>query len=311
LSQRINRGSAVPLYEQIAQAIRWMIATGEITPGRELEPTRDGAVTWGVNRHTVSRAYRRLVEWGLVEARPPSRFLVRGAGGPSGADSGARAFVDEFVRMADERFGLDRDTLADLVTGRTPERGALPTVVVVECNSTQVNDHAAEIELRWKVRAVGHVLGSGPLPRGPVVCTFFHFDDLRRLAPDRLADTRFVAVRPAADLMGDAIARVGDAGPITVVADEDEAEAQNLSTDLHTLFPPERHEHQLRVRKEWQRDGAPVRWPTLVGPRAYEGLTTEERAQDDVFNIRYRIEATDLASLGEHFGWSKRPPVAN
>lgn len=302
MHRRIDRNSALPLYEQIAHAIRWMIATGEIARGSTLEATREAAATWDVNRHTVGQAYRRLVEWGLVESRPPSRFVVLDDA-PATRDA-VDVFVDDFVALAAQRFDLSREDLAARIAGRGDEREA-PSVVVVECNATQVADHAAEIAARWNVRTIGHVLGDAALPDGPVVSTFFHFEELRERWPARLRDVRFVAVRPAGDLMPGALAAAASAETITVLAADTPEEARNLSADLADLFPPSRFAHRGLVREDWRARGRPPGF-TLAGPRAYEGLDADERSRADVFCVRYRIDATDLDALGAHFGWRAR-----
>jgi DNA-binding transcriptional regulator YhcF (GntR family) len=298
--RRVDRRSPVPLYEQIAHALRWMIAIGEIPRGRPLDPTREAAATWGVNRHTVGQAYHRLVEWGLVESHPPSRFLVVDAPSRDEVD----LFVDEFADEARRRFGLSREDLADRVAGRSAPAAA-PTVVVLECNTTQVQDHAAEIAQNWDVTPCPFVLDGEELPAGPVVCTFFHFEDVRERWPARLRDVRFIAVRPAEDLMPEAIRAADGVDEITIVAADSEEEARNLSADLAELFPPSRVKHRKIVREQWRLSGRPGR-VTLVGPRAYEGLDADERARDGVYCVRYRIDPVDLSALGAHFGWSSR-----
>ena len=57
----------VPLYRQIAEAIRYRIATGRLMPGQTLPPLREAATLWGVNRHTVQRTYAELARDGLVQ----------------------------------------------------------------------------------------------------------------------------------------------------------------------------------------------------------------------------------------------------
>ena len=52
----IDPKSPVPLYYQIAQAIRAQIEAGSIAPGDVLEPLRKAAESWGVNLHTVRHA---------------------------------------------------------------------------------------------------------------------------------------------------------------------------------------------------------------------------------------------------------------
>ncbi|NUS48333.1 MAG: GntR family transcriptional regulator, partial [Gemmatimonadaceae bacterium] len=66
MTTRLNPSSPIPLYHQLAEAIRAEIAAGTLAPGDRLPPLRAGADVWGVNLHTVRHAYRALAESGLV-----------------------------------------------------------------------------------------------------------------------------------------------------------------------------------------------------------------------------------------------------
>lgn len=71
----INLTSAdgVPLYAQLIQQIKHLIATGRLRPHDELPPVRTLAQQLVVNPNTVVRAYRELEVAGLIYKR-------RGAG---------------------------------------------------------------------------------------------------------------------------------------------------------------------------------------------------------------------------------------
>jgi len=312
MRHRIDRSSAVPLYEQIANAVRWMVATGEIARGTELEPTREAATSWGVNRHTVRQAYQRLVQWGLAESRPPHRFVVVANVSSSREqrhDKALDAFLSEVLESGERRFGLDPEHLVAALH----ERVAAPlagTVVVVECNSIQVQDHSDQIAERWAVRPIPFVLGrSRQLPPGPVVCTAFHFDEVRAAWPDRLHEMRFMAVRADPELrtlVAGFLPQAGTRSRIVILAGDTQAEARNLSADLQELFPSDQFDHDLEIRKHWQLRDDDTPTLTLAAPRAWDAMHALERELPHVFCVRYRIDDTDLESLGTHFGWKPR-----
>jgi molybdate-binding protein/DNA-binding transcriptional regulator YhcF (GntR family) len=54
------------LYQEIAEALRRRIASGELGPGDKLPPVREMAGGWGCTPGTVSRAYAQLGQEGLV-----------------------------------------------------------------------------------------------------------------------------------------------------------------------------------------------------------------------------------------------------
>lgn len=73
LDIRIDRSSSLPVYIQIKNRIRDMIASGLLLPEQKIPPERKLAESLGVNRTTVLNAYQELKAEGLVRA-------VRGSG---------------------------------------------------------------------------------------------------------------------------------------------------------------------------------------------------------------------------------------
>jgi GntR family transcriptional regulator len=58
-----------PVYRQIAEEIKGLIARGELEEGSALPPVRQVAVDLGVNLNTIAAAYRELQKEGLVRVR--------------------------------------------------------------------------------------------------------------------------------------------------------------------------------------------------------------------------------------------------
>jgi len=69
LSIEIDLDAAVPIYQQIADGIRALIARGSLAPGAELPSVRQLGAQVGVNLNTVARAYRILADEGLVDLK--------------------------------------------------------------------------------------------------------------------------------------------------------------------------------------------------------------------------------------------------
>jgi DNA-binding transcriptional regulator YhcF (GntR family) len=59
--------SGVPLYRQLYEQVRRLVASGQLTPGTELPSIRELAVTHAVNPMTVSKVYARLESEGVLE----------------------------------------------------------------------------------------------------------------------------------------------------------------------------------------------------------------------------------------------------
>jgi GntR family transcriptional regulator len=59
--------SGVPLYRQLYEQIRRLVASGQLTPGTELPSIRELAVRHAINPMTVSKVYARLESEGVLE----------------------------------------------------------------------------------------------------------------------------------------------------------------------------------------------------------------------------------------------------
>lgn len=69
----INSRDGVPIYRQIANQIRYMVASGLLQPGEEISAVRTLALSLNVTPNTVVKAYDELEAAGVI-------FKRRGAG---------------------------------------------------------------------------------------------------------------------------------------------------------------------------------------------------------------------------------------
>jgi GntR family transcriptional regulator len=65
-----------PLYQQIVDEIKALIAAGELPEGSSLPPVRQVAADLGVNLNTVAFAYRELQKAGLIKVKHGAGALV-------------------------------------------------------------------------------------------------------------------------------------------------------------------------------------------------------------------------------------------
>jgi len=96
LDIKINLADGVPLYRQIVNQIRYMVATGVLVVGDELPPIRTLALELKVTPNTIVKAYGDLEAAGVVRKRHGSGTFVSD-GGPS------RLATKERRRIIDER----------------------------------------------------------------------------------------------------------------------------------------------------------------------------------------------------------------
>ena len=73
----VDPHSGVPVYRQLIGQIKFHVASGLLKPGDELPSTRGLSARLGVNPMTVSKAFRRLEQEGVVERRPGLPLVVR------------------------------------------------------------------------------------------------------------------------------------------------------------------------------------------------------------------------------------------
>src|SRR5436305_8068292 len=78
----ISPSDGIPIYLQIVNQVKYLVASGRLTPGEELPPIRTLAERLLVNPNTVARAYRELETAGLVTKRRTAGTYVSDAGSP-------------------------------------------------------------------------------------------------------------------------------------------------------------------------------------------------------------------------------------
>jgi len=73
---QLDRDASTPIVEQLAEQLRFHLATGRFRTGERLPSARSFGDQLGVSFHTVRKAYQQLETEGLVEAHPGSGYTV-------------------------------------------------------------------------------------------------------------------------------------------------------------------------------------------------------------------------------------------
>lgn len=79
---QISSADGVPIYQQIINQVRHLIAAGRLQAGEELPPIRALAEQLTINPNTVARAYLELERSGVVTKRHGSGTYVSGHAAP-------------------------------------------------------------------------------------------------------------------------------------------------------------------------------------------------------------------------------------
>lgn len=78
----ISPHDGVPIYLQIVNQVKYLVASGRLESGAEMPPIRTLAERLLINPNTVARAYRELEMAGVVEKRRTAGTYVSDAGSP-------------------------------------------------------------------------------------------------------------------------------------------------------------------------------------------------------------------------------------
>jgi GntR family transcriptional regulator len=103
----VNTGSAEPIYRQLMEQVRRMVAAGQLAPGDGLPSVRDVASTFAVNPMTVSKAYSLLEAAGVL-ARERGVGMVVAHGGSAMQNIAERL---ELLRPTLEKAALEAQQL--------------------------------------------------------------------------------------------------------------------------------------------------------------------------------------------------------
>jgi GntR family transcriptional regulator len=79
ISFQVDQKSGIPIYVQVMDQIKHLIATGALQPGDQLPTIRELAVNLTINLHTVAHAYAELEREGFLSIqRGRGTFITNG-----------------------------------------------------------------------------------------------------------------------------------------------------------------------------------------------------------------------------------------
>lgn len=116
----INARDKVPIYQQVVNQIRYLVASGRLAAGTELPPIRSLAQKLMVNPNTIARAYRELELCGMVEKRRTAGTYVTDSHSPLARRERLKILTERIDQLLAEsaQLGISQDTVLQLVKQR-------------------------------------------------------------------------------------------------------------------------------------------------------------------------------------------------
>jgi GntR family transcriptional regulator len=124
----ISPQGGVPIYLQIVNQVKYLVASGRLTPGEELPPIRALAQQITVNPNTVARAYRELERDGVVHTRRTAGTYVSEPRSPLARRERLKILTERIDALLAEarQLGVATDEVLDLVRQRDALMHARP-----------------------------------------------------------------------------------------------------------------------------------------------------------------------------------------
>jgi GntR family transcriptional regulator len=98
----VDPRSGVPIYLQLIEQVKRLVAMGALAPGEQLPTGKQLALDLTINPNTVARAYHDLEREGVIETTPGRGSFVRSNGAQADVRRNladvARAALDQAVR---------------------------------------------------------------------------------------------------------------------------------------------------------------------------------------------------------------------
>ncbi|MCE2809697.1 MAG: GntR family transcriptional regulator [Planctomycetota bacterium] len=113
----IQAQGGVPIYLQVMQQIKYLVASGRLQPGDELPSIRTLAEQLIVNPNTIARAYRELESSGVVEKRRTAGTFIAETGSPLARKERLKLLKERIDQLLVEAFqmGFELDEVLKLV----------------------------------------------------------------------------------------------------------------------------------------------------------------------------------------------------
>ena len=116
----ISPHDGVPIYLQIVNQVKYLVASGRLEPGEELPPIRTLAEQLLINPNTAARAYRELELAGVVVKRRTAGTYVSDTASPLARRQRMKIISERVDALLAEarQMNIDIDELIELIQER-------------------------------------------------------------------------------------------------------------------------------------------------------------------------------------------------
>ena len=117
----ISSHDGVPIYLQIVNQVKYLVASGRLAPGEQLPPVRKLAEQLLVNPNTVARAYRELEAAGVLVTRRGAGVFASDAPSPLARREQKRILTGRVDLLLSEarQMNFDLEAVIELVRERS------------------------------------------------------------------------------------------------------------------------------------------------------------------------------------------------
>jgi len=116
----ISSHDGVPIYLQIVNQVKYLVASGRLEAGAELPPIRTLAEQLLINPNTVARAYRELEQAGIVTKRRTAGTYVSDTTSPLARRERLKIVTERIDALLAEarQMNIDTEALIELMQER-------------------------------------------------------------------------------------------------------------------------------------------------------------------------------------------------
>jgi GntR family transcriptional regulator len=116
----LSTNDGVPIYLQIVNQVKYLVASGRLAPGEELPAIRVLAEQLLINPNTVARAYRELEQASVVTKRRTAGTFVSDAGSPLARSQRIKILTERIDALLTEarQLNIETDKIIELLRQR-------------------------------------------------------------------------------------------------------------------------------------------------------------------------------------------------